>query len=244
MRSYDQVVKRHEREKILQEPFLTGNAAVADVTRPGLWRDRHSVSTLSSRSTWRQGYSLDEDRLGPTHRRQPTALSNNTFMGIAHEYSNPFHDLQSVATHEPSRENDGKPSRPRADSVGTGEDIDRPPLPPTAWSDIHRPIEVEESSHVDSRLRPQVPRLDTTSPELPAFTFEFTSPSPLSESPPRAPRRGRPPGGAQTSADPPIGVASATNLRSPTNVSFDHSVSTSDSTGITRRSRSYDWGRQ
>ncbi|KAG9048305.1 hypothetical protein FS837_000304 [Tulasnella sp. UAMH 9824] len=246
MRSYDQVIQRHEREKILQEPFINGNAAVADVTRQGFWRDHQSVSsTLSSRSSWRNGHSLDEDRLGPTHRRQPTTLSNNTMMGIAREYSNPFHDFQSVVTHEPSRENDGKPSRPRPDSVGTGEDLVREAFPPPAWSDSHRTINAQGRPPLpDPRIRPPLPRLDTNSPELPAFTFEFTSPSPLSESPPRAPRRGRPPGVEPTSADSPIGIASSTNLRSPTTVSFDHSVGPSDSAGITRRSRSNDWGRQ
>ncbi|KAG8932061.1 hypothetical protein FRC00_000319, partial [Tulasnella sp. 408] len=42
MRSYDQVIQRHEREKILQEPFINGNAAVADVTRQGFWREHQS----------------------------------------------------------------------------------------------------------------------------------------------------------------------------------------------------------
>ncbi|KAG8980893.1 hypothetical protein FRB90_007424, partial [Tulasnella sp. 427] len=256
MRSYDQVIKRHEREKILQEPFVAGNTAVADITRrpSSGWAVRHSMSTLSSRSSWRGGYPLDEDRVGPTqHRRQPTVLSNNTLLGIAREYSNPFHDLQSVATHEPSRENDGHPSRTRADSFVTGEELDREGIPPPAWNDMHmhRAVDVEEQPYADSRLRPQLPRLDVGSPELPAFTFEFTSPSPLSESPPpRVPRRGRPPGGGGGSggwagAESPIALTSSTNLRSPTTMSFEHSVSTSsDSGGITRRSKSHDWGRQ
>lgn len=241
MRSYAQVVRRHERERILQEPILAGPGPAAEVTRPYIWRDRilqPALSVISSHTYRRSRSSFSDEPY--TFRPQSTFTSTSS---VDREYANPFSDMRSAATHEPSRENDGNTIRVRPDSTIMGHSTRA--TSPTTWEDA-RDVAVFQGNPFSLQPEPPVPRvpqIDTNIPVLPSFAFDLAS---AGSSP--SPERRRPPGlslSPRTSQDsPPLAAASSSSIRSPTSFAFGHNVNDIDasaSSNMTRRNKSHDW---
>ncbi len=247
MQSYDHVVKRHEREKILQEPLFA-------VPGPGVaWRERAlqpSISILSSRPSRRTKYRQpDDENLEVDPIRRESVVSSEA--GAVRGYSDPFSDYRSVLTHEPSRENDGLTIRARPDSGTFGKDVpplpNRIPSPDSTDMDHGRQVLVLEDDTRSTHSRFWLPAVETTSPSLPPFNFEAAQEpqSSSTSSPSDQPyeERNRWTNNSDGEYRPPVGYTSSTNLRSPTTVTFDHNAlqNSEAASGMTRRSRSHDW---